>query len=220
MAGTVIGEGLTIEGDISGDEEIVIHGTLRGRLTTSDAVTVGGTAVVAVGSGFYIGSGLGAGPRDGLMVGLNERFGWSIRASRTIIEIVALIVGWALGGRIGFGTIFFAVTIGPLAQIAADGLSQRLFPRREVEHVVDQLERHPEVPGEFAELFFELRFGPASNRAQLRAGHLRKQARQALPHQHRLLACEYAHHRRHFSRLEIARCRASINSAAWTSNTQ
>src|SRR6188768_1372640 len=42
MAGTVIGEGLTIEGDISGDEEIVIHGTLRGRLTTTDA----GTAVV------------------------------------------------------------------------------------------------------------------------------------------------------------------------------
>jgi cytoskeletal protein CcmA (bactofilin family) len=46
MAGTVIGEGLTIEGDISGDEEIVIHGNLRGRLTTTDAVTVGGTAVV------------------------------------------------------------------------------------------------------------------------------------------------------------------------------
>ena len=41
----MIGEGLTIEGDISGDEEIVIHGNLRGRLTT-DAVIVGGTAVV------------------------------------------------------------------------------------------------------------------------------------------------------------------------------
>jgi cytoskeletal protein CcmA (bactofilin family) len=46
MAGTVIGEGLTIEGDISGEEEIVIHGNLRGRVTTSDAVTVGSTAVV------------------------------------------------------------------------------------------------------------------------------------------------------------------------------
>ena len=46
MAGTVIGEGLVVEGDITGDEEIVINGTLRGRLTTSDAVTVGGTAVV------------------------------------------------------------------------------------------------------------------------------------------------------------------------------
>ena len=46
MAGTVIGEGLVVEGDITGDEEIVINGTLRGRLTTTDAVTVGGTAVV------------------------------------------------------------------------------------------------------------------------------------------------------------------------------
>jgi len=46
MAGTVIGEGLTIEGDITGDEEIVIHGNLRGRLTTRDAVTVGSTAIV------------------------------------------------------------------------------------------------------------------------------------------------------------------------------
>jgi len=46
MAGTVIGAGLTIEGDISGEEEIVINGILRGRLTTTDAVTVGGSAVV------------------------------------------------------------------------------------------------------------------------------------------------------------------------------
>lgn len=46
MAGTVIGEGLVVEGDITGDEEIVINGTLRGRLTTTDAVTVGGSAVV------------------------------------------------------------------------------------------------------------------------------------------------------------------------------
>ena len=46
MAGTVIGEGLTIEGDITGEEEIVIHGNLRGRLPTTDAVTVSGTAVV------------------------------------------------------------------------------------------------------------------------------------------------------------------------------
>ena len=46
MAGTVIGEGLTIEGDITGEEEVVINGVLRGRLTTTDAVTVGGSAVV------------------------------------------------------------------------------------------------------------------------------------------------------------------------------
>jgi cytoskeletal protein CcmA (bactofilin family) len=41
MAGTVIGEGLSIEGDLSGDEEIVINGNLRGKVTTTDAVSVG-----------------------------------------------------------------------------------------------------------------------------------------------------------------------------------
>lgn len=46
MAGTVIGEGLTIEGDLTSDEEIVVHGSVRGKLTTTDAVSIGGTGVV------------------------------------------------------------------------------------------------------------------------------------------------------------------------------
>jgi uncharacterized membrane protein YczE len=79
-----------------------------------------GIAIVALGSGLYIGSGLGAGPRDGLMVGLNERFGWSIRRSRTLVEIAALVCGWALGGSVGAGTIVFAAGIGPLAHITFD----------------------------------------------------------------------------------------------------
>ncbi len=41
MAGTVIGEGLTVEGEVTSDEEVVVHGTLRGTLSTSDAVSVG-----------------------------------------------------------------------------------------------------------------------------------------------------------------------------------
>jgi len=46
MAGTVIGEELTIEGEITSDEEIVVEGTLRGKLTTADAVSVGAGGVV------------------------------------------------------------------------------------------------------------------------------------------------------------------------------
>jgi cytoskeletal protein CcmA (bactofilin family) len=46
MAGTVIGEGLSIEGDLSSDEEVVVHGSVRGKLTTSDQVSVGSTGVV------------------------------------------------------------------------------------------------------------------------------------------------------------------------------
>jgi cytoskeletal protein CcmA (bactofilin family) len=46
MAGTVIGEGLTIEGDLASEEEVVVNGALRGKLTTTDAVSVGSTGVV------------------------------------------------------------------------------------------------------------------------------------------------------------------------------
>lgn len=46
MAGTVIGEGLSIEGDLTSEEEIVVHGSVRGKLTTSDSVAIGAGAVV------------------------------------------------------------------------------------------------------------------------------------------------------------------------------
>lgn len=86
------------------------------RLVPRIALLAGGLGLIALGSGLYIGSGLGAGPRDGLMVGLNERFGWSIQRSRTSVELIALAVGIALGGAVGVGTLVFALGIGPLAQ--------------------------------------------------------------------------------------------------------
>jgi len=46
MAGTVIGEGLTIEGDLASEEEVVVNGAVRGKLTTTDAVSVGSTGIV------------------------------------------------------------------------------------------------------------------------------------------------------------------------------
>lgn len=74
---------------------------------------VGGVVLVGVGSGFYIGSGLGAGPRDGIMMGL-QRLGMSLRRARTIIELTVFASGWALGGSVGLGTVVFALAIGPL----------------------------------------------------------------------------------------------------------
>ena len=97
---------------------------------------VGGIGLIAVGSGLYIGSGLGAGPRDGLMVGLNERFGWSIRVSRTVVEVAALLSGWALGGSVGVGTVVFAISIGPLAHITLDWF--RLPPPNPASFTSDQ----------------------------------------------------------------------------------
>jgi uncharacterized membrane protein YczE len=87
------------------------------RLAARFALLVLGIAVVAVGSGLYIGAGLGSGPRDGLMVGLSERFGWSIRAARTGIETSVGVGGVLLGVAPGIGTFVFMFGIGPLVQL-------------------------------------------------------------------------------------------------------
>ena len=78
---------------------------------------VAGVVLNAVATAMYIGSRFGAGPRDGLMTGLNRRTGWSIRLVRTAIEVVVVAVGWALGGTFGVGTVVFALVIGPLIQV-------------------------------------------------------------------------------------------------------
>ncbi|MFB9833673.1 membrane protein YczE [Actinoallomurus acaciae] len=75
------------------------------------AILVGGFA-----TGCYIGAGLGPGPRDGLMTGLAAR-GHSVRIVRTGIEVTVLLLGWALGGTVGVGTLLYALTIGPLAHV-------------------------------------------------------------------------------------------------------
>jgi hypothetical protein len=82
------------------------------------AFLLAGMIFIAFGSGLYIGAELGSGPRDGLMLGLNKRFGISIRFARTTVEIVVLVVGLFLGGSIGLGTFVFAFGIGPLVQKA------------------------------------------------------------------------------------------------------
>ena len=74
-----------------------------------------GPIVVAIGSGFYIGARLGPGPRDGLMTALDRR-GVAIWKARTLIEGAALACGLAMGGTIGWGTVWFVVSIGPAVQ--------------------------------------------------------------------------------------------------------
>ena len=70
-----------------------------------------------VATGLYIGAGLGPGPRDGLMTGLAERTGKTIRSVRTSIELTVLAAGWLLGGPVGVGTALYAVSIGPLSRL-------------------------------------------------------------------------------------------------------
>lgn len=93
------------------------------------AVLVAGVVLNGVATGCYIGSGLGSGPRDGLMTGIAAR-GHSIRVVRTAIELSVLLVGWLLGGTVGAGTVVYALAIGPLAHVFIPVFSRGLAHRR------------------------------------------------------------------------------------------
>lgn len=77
---------------------------------------VTGIVLNGVATGLYISARFGPGPRDGLMTGLHQRTGRSIRLMRTLIEVAVVATGFALGGTVGVGTILYALAIGPLAQ--------------------------------------------------------------------------------------------------------
>ena len=84
-------------------------------LVARTAMMLGGVAVIAIGSGLYIGAGLGPGPRVGLRTGFAKR-GRSSRVARTASELTVLVIGIVLGGAIGVGTAVFALGIGPMVQ--------------------------------------------------------------------------------------------------------
>jgi len=68
---------------------------------------------VGLGGGIYLVANLGAGPRDGLMVGLQQKTSLPIAAVRAFLEITVMSIGWYLGGTVGVGTLLFAFGIGP-----------------------------------------------------------------------------------------------------------
>lgn len=90
------------------------------------ALLAGGIGLIGIGSGLYLGTRHGPGPRDGLMTGLHARTGWSVRRVRAAIEVAALLGGIALGGIAGIGTVAFALLIGPSVQ-AGIALDTRLW---------------------------------------------------------------------------------------------
>lgn len=72
-----------------------------------------GVLITSLGSGFYLISNLGPGPRDGLMTGVQRITGKPIALVRSTIEVIVVFFGWKFGGTVGLGTIIFALGIGP-----------------------------------------------------------------------------------------------------------
>jgi len=111
--------GLFIEGLVRLD---AVADLSESSLATRVALMLGGIFVIGVGSGFYIGAAMEAGPRDSLMLVLSRRTGVRIGAARTVLEIAATAAGWALGGTVGLGTLAFALLVGTSVELAFFGL--------------------------------------------------------------------------------------------------
>lgn len=75
-----------------------------------------GIILMGIGSGMYVASKVGAGPRDGMTLFLARRFSISVRLARTILEISALTIGWLIGGPVSIGTFISVPLIGPVMQ--------------------------------------------------------------------------------------------------------
>ena len=88
------------------------------------ALMVSGIVVIGIGSAFYIGAGLGAGPRDSLMLVAARRGGARIGVVRAVIEVFVTAIGFALGGTVGIGTLAFAFGIGPVVEVAFKALER------------------------------------------------------------------------------------------------
>ena len=82
------------------------------------ALLIGGILVLGAASFMYLNPRLGAGPRDGLMMGLVQRLGRPVYQVRGAIEVTVLILGYLLGGPVGVGTLITAFTTGYSVQLA------------------------------------------------------------------------------------------------------
>lgn len=83
------------------------------NLSARIGLVVAGIALFGIGSALYIGAGLGAGPRDSMMLMLSRRTGVRIAVVRFSMEAVVVVSGFALGGTVGIATLVFVVLIGP-----------------------------------------------------------------------------------------------------------
>ena len=95
---------------------IILNFELSDSIFLSLTLIAFGIILIGAGTAIYVGADLGAGPRDGVMVGL-ETIGLKIGTARNLIELFAFLTGWLLGGLVGYVTILFVIGIGPVVQM-------------------------------------------------------------------------------------------------------
>jgi uncharacterized membrane protein YczE len=92
--------------------------SVENNLVVQTMMLLSAVFMMGIASAIYIGVDAGAGPRDSLMLAVHRVSGLSIRLGRAIIEVIVVAIGWFLGGPLGFGTVIFALLIGPSVQWA------------------------------------------------------------------------------------------------------
>jgi uncharacterized membrane protein YczE len=107
--------GLMVDGLLAID---AVDALSESPLAARVVLMAAGILVMGAGTGLYIGAGLGAGPRDSLMLVSSRRTGIRIGVTRAALEVAATIAGFALGGTVGIGTLAFAFGIGPAVELS------------------------------------------------------------------------------------------------------
>ncbi len=79
---------------------------------------LGGLFVIGFATPIYLSAGLGAGPRDGLMLVLTKLTKKDIALVRNAIELIVTILGYLLGGPVGLGTVLTFLTMGYFVKFA------------------------------------------------------------------------------------------------------
>ena len=105
-------------------DTIILYFEFSENIFLSLILVLLGIISIGTGTAIYVGADLGVGPRDGIMVGL-ETLGIKIGTARNLIELIAFLTGWLLGGLAGYVTILFVIGIGPVVQFVLPYVDMR-----------------------------------------------------------------------------------------------
>ena len=105
-------------------DQIILYFEFSENIFISLILIFLGIISIGTGTAIYVGADLGVGPRDGIMVGL-ETLGLKIGTARNLIELIAFLTGWLLGGLVGYVTILFVIGIGPVVQFVLPYVDMR-----------------------------------------------------------------------------------------------
>ena len=85
---------------------------------TDYMLLLAGIILVGIGGGLYVSGGVGAGPRDGFMLSMSERTGWSVSKARILVESTVLVIGFLLGGPVFWVTFVYTFILSPIFQFS------------------------------------------------------------------------------------------------------